>query len=83
MGIQKESFFREVNPEDMFNRPSDIARELRYVALNRTIEESGLKNLMDLPCGYTPKVFAFTGKGMHYIGCDLPAVIQGFAPGWM
>ena len=26
----------------MVNRPSDIVRELRYVALNRTIEESGI-----------------------------------------
>lgn len=80
MGIKKEMVFREVNSEDMINRPSDIVRELRYVALNRTIEESGFDTLMDLPCGYTPKVFEFTDKGMHYIGCDLPAVINDFAP---
>ena len=30
----------------MNNRPSDIVRELRYVALNRTIEETGYRNLM-------------------------------------
>lgn len=80
MGIEKEKVFHEVDPKDMINRPSDIVRELRYVALNRTIEESGYKNLMDLPCGYTPKVFEFTDKGMNYIGCDLPAVINDFAP---
>ena len=80
MGVEKETFFQEIDPEDMINRPSDIARELRYVALNRTIEESGYKTLMDLPCGYTPKVFDFIDKGMNYIGCDLPAVINAFAP---
>ena len=80
MGVDKEQVFRGVDPEDMVNRPSDIVREVRYVALNRTIEESNLKTLMDLPCGYTPKVFEFTQKGMQYIGCDLPAVIDSFAP---
>ena len=80
MGVEKEQIFHGVDREDMINRPSDIVRELRYVALNRTIEESGFKTLMDLPCGYTPKVFEFTKKGMQYIGCDLPAVINDFAP---
>ena len=46
MGIEKETFFRETDPDDMINRPSDIVRELRYVALNRTIEETGYRNLM-------------------------------------
>ena len=80
MGIEKEKIFHGVDSSDMINRPSDIVRELRYVALNRTIEESGFKTLMDLPCGYTPKVFDFTEKGMQYIGCDLPAVINEFSP---
>ncbi len=80
MGVEKETIFHGLDPEDMVNRPSDIVRELRYVALNRTIEESGFNTLMDLPCGYTPKVFEFTEKGMQYIGCDLPAVINDFAP---
>ena len=80
MGVDKESVFHGVDRSDMINRPSDIVRELRYVALNRTIEETGLKTLMDLPCGYTPKVFEFTEKGMQYIGCDLPAVINDFSP---
>jgi len=80
MGVEKEKVFHGIDRKDMINRPVDIARELRYVALNRTIEESGYQTLMDLPCGYTPKVFEFTEKGMHYIGCDLPAVIDDFAP---
>ena len=80
MGIEKEKIFHDVDKEDMINRPSDIVRELRYVALNRTIEECGYGTLLDLPCGYTPKVFEFTEKGMNYIGCDLPAVINDFAP---
>lgn len=80
MGVEKEKIFHGVDPSDMVNRPSDIVRELRYVALNRTIEETGLNVLMDLPCGYTPKVFEFTEKGMQYLGCDLPAVIHDFSP---
>ena len=80
MGAKKEAVIREVNSDDMMRRVSDIVRELRYVALNRTIDESGFQTLLDLPCGYTPKVFEFTDKGMHYIGCDLPAVINDFTP---
>ena len=80
MGVEKEEIFHGVDPGDMVNRPSDIVRELRYAALNRTIEESGLNVLMDIPCGYTPRVFACIEKGMHYIGCDLPAVINDFSP---
>ena len=80
MGVKKEEIFHGVDPSDMVNRPTDIVRELRYVALNRTIAESGLNVLMDIPCGYTPRVFDFTEKGMHYIGCDLPAVINDFSP---
>ena len=70
--LEKEEIFHGVDPADMVNRPSDIVRELRYAALNRTIEESGLNVLMDIPCGYTPRVFDCVEKGMHYIGCDLP-----------
>ena len=80
MVVKKETVFHEIDPNDVINRSSDIVRELRYVALNRTIEETGYQNLMDLPCGYTPKVFEFTAKGMNYNGCDLPAVINDFAP---
>ena len=80
MGIEEEKIFHGIDKDDVMNRPSDIVRELRYVAINRTIEESGLKTLVDLPCGYTPKVFEFIKKGMHYIGCDLPAVIDDFGP---
>ncbi len=80
MGVEKEEIFHGVDPADMVNRPSDIVRELRYAALNRTIEESGLNVLMDIPCGYTPRVFDCIEKGMHYIGCDLPAVINDFSP---
>ena len=70
--LEKEEIFHGVDPADMVNRPSDIVRELRYASLNRTIEESGLNVLMDIPCGYTPRVFDSVEKGMHYIGCDLP-----------
>lgn len=33
MGIEKEKIFHGVDSSDMINRPSDIVRELRYVAL--------------------------------------------------
>ena len=40
MGVEKEKIFHGVDQNDMINRPSDIVRELRYVALNRTINKA-------------------------------------------
>ena len=62
MGVDKETIFHGVDPTDMVNRPSDIVRELRYVALNRTIEESGLKVL---------KQFREAGEGITGIHVDV------------
>ena len=57
-----------------------LIHELRHVAMNRTIEESGINNIFDLPCGYSQRVFEMLDLGKTYVGGDLPAVINSFVP---
>ena len=57
-----------------------LIHELRHVAMNRTIEETGIDNVFDLPCGYSQRVFEMLALGKTYIGGDLPAVINSFVP---
>lgn len=48
--------------------------------MNRTIEETGIDNIFDLPCGYSQRVFEMLELGKTYVGGDLPAVIDSFVP---
>ena len=57
-----------------------LIHELRHVAMNRTIEETGIENVFDLPCGYSQRVFEMLELGKTYVGGDLPAVINSFVP---
>ena len=57
-----------------------LIHELRHVAMNRTIEETGIDNIFDLPCGYSQRVFEMLELGKTYVGGDLPAVINSFVP---
>ena len=49
--------------------------ESRYRTMASLAEDSGY-TLVDLPCGYTPRSFAFARKGLPYYGLDLPVVIR-------
>ena len=53
---------------------------LRYSATNNFFHASGLKRMLDVPCGYTPRAFVMGKAGVEYMGCDLPAVTEKMAP---
>lgn len=38
------------------------------------IRRENKPNLIDLPCGYTPRAFSMAREGKHYVGFDLPVV---------
>lgn len=57
-----------------------IVVESKYRTMCRLIEDCGYHVCVDLPCGYTPKALHLTKKGLHFVGLDLPIVIQEFAP---
>ncbi len=50
--------------------------EARFTASSNLFLQSGYRNILDLPCGYTPRGLQFARKGIPYHGFDLPAVIQ-------
>ncbi len=50
--------------------------EARFTASSNLFLRSGFKNIIDLPCGYTPRGLQFARQGIPYWGLDLPAVIQ-------
>ena len=54
--------------------------ESRFFASNRYIIESGVKNVVDLPCGYTARGIKLAKSGIKFYGFDLPAVIDAMKP---
>ena len=54
--------------------------EAKYRTMCSLIENSGYRTCVDLPCGYTPKALHLTAKGIHFIGLDLPIVVQEMEP---
>ena len=63
----------------LLKRIGAITIELRYALANRMIEQAGNKNVLDLACGYTPKAKYLMERGYHYVGGDLPAVVEDMA----
>ena len=54
--------------------------ESRFFSCNNLIISSGVKNVLDLPCGYTARGIKLAKSGINYIGTDLPAVIDAIKP---
>ena len=54
--------------------------ETRFAVTNEIIRSLGVKTVLDLPCGYTPRGIKLAKSGIKYYGCDLPAVIDEIAP---
>lgn len=54
--------------------------EVRFFSSNALIEKLGIKQVVDLPCGYTARSAKLSKLGCRYFGLDLPAVISELAP---
>ena len=54
--------------------------EARFFASNNFIKETGAKQVLDLPCGYTARGIKLAKSGIRYFGTDLPAVIDAIKP---
>ncbi len=59
---------------DIVRKCYAVALEARYEISNEMIRRENKPNLIDLPCGYTPRAFSMAKEGKHYIGFDLPVV---------
>jgi anti-anti-sigma factor len=54
--------------------------ETRFTSSNKLILESGFREVVDLPCGYTPRGIKIAGTSQRYFGLDLPAVTELIGP---
>ena len=53
-----------------------IIHEIRYTSINYYIRKSGCRNVLDIACGYSPRGMLLAREGFHYVGADLPAVVD-------
>ena len=54
--------------------------EARFNTTNKMIADMGIKQVVDLPCGYTPRGIKLAKSGVKYFGFDLPAVADVMGP---
>jgi anti-anti-sigma factor len=80
LNVDMEYYKNTAVTDERIRNVGIMIHELRHVAMNRTIEETGIDNIFDLPCGYSQRVFEMLDLGKTYIGGDLPAVIDSFVP---
>ena len=57
-----------------------VLTEARFKTMNELIESRDARQVVDLPCGYTPRGVMMHRLGRAYFGLDLPAVIDAIAP---
>ena len=80
LDVDMEYYKNSAVSDERIRNVGILIHELRHVAMNRTIEETGIDNIFDLPCGYSQRVFEMLELGKTYVGGDLPAVINSFVP---
>ena len=76
LGLEGPHVSGQTAEVELLGRIGAITIEMRYALANRMIETAGNKSVLDLACGYTPRVKYLTDKGYQYIGGDLPAVAE-------
>lgn len=58
----------------------EIADEARFLMTNEMIRGYEPTNIIEIPCGYTPRGLIMANEGYKYIGLDLPIVISDIGP---
>ena len=79
LGLENSEPLREMSDEETI-LGNALVVEAKYRTMCRLIEDTGFKTCVDLPCGYTPKAIHMTGRGLRFVGLDLPIVIEEVQP---
>lgn len=58
----------------------EIADEARFLMTNEMIRGYEATNVIEIPCGYTPRGLILANEGYKYVGLDLPVVISDIGP---
>ncbi|MCR5358025.1 MAG: STAS domain-containing protein [Lachnospiraceae bacterium] len=64
------------NGNDVLEKIVRIADEARYNMTNEMIRGYEFTNVIELPCGYTPRGIMLAEEDYKYVGLDLPIVIS-------
>ena len=80
LGIDTGSVMRESEQKTVFGMANTAVLETRYRTMNALISALEMGTVLDIPCGYTPRALNKAFRDIHYIGCDLPAVIDEMGP---
>ena len=78
LGLTKEGTQDNITAEELLM--NSIILETRFRTVGELALKSGYTNIVDMPCGYTPRAIDFSRKGLNYVGLDLPAAINEAAP---
>ena len=73
---EKLNFEKYTEPGSFIEIGTALFQEVRYRFVNHCIRQSGCKNILDIGCGYSPRGILFANEGYHYVGADIPAVIN-------
>lgn len=71
-------YFYEISDEEQ--KINQVIYETRYEFVNYQIRNTGIKRIIDLGCGFSPRGLEFAKEGYSYIGVDLPCVIDTITP---
>ena len=74
-------FHKGINPNtipffDQLRIPNTIAYEVRYRSVNDEILRTGIRSVVDLACGYSPRGLDLNSMGINYIGGDMEVVVN-------
>lgn len=75
---KENPIFTEQEGKDLMTGVT-LGIECRYESLTRLIKESGIKNVFDIACGYTPRALTAKKMGLDYVGLDVPVVADQMA----
>lgn len=59
--------------------PFAVIQETRYGFINRYVENSGIANIMDVGCGFSPRRLIMARRGLCYLGCDLESAVNAMS----
>ena len=78
LGLTKEGTQDSATQDELLL--NSIILETRYRTMGALAEKAAPATKVDMPCGYTPRAIEFAGKGIRFVGLDLPAAINEAEP---
>ena len=72
--------FNDMEIVELVNRALCIADEAKYLMTNDMIRGYEFNNIVDMPCGYSPRGLLMSNEGYKYVGLDFPIVISDILP---